>query len=362
MKKLSIIISISFFAFLTIRCGNGTESHTPDYDAPIKVTVSIAGSKNNSSFFSASGKIRSENTADLSTRMMGYVNSIDVKVGDNVTKGQILLTINNADLLAKRAQVNASIAKAKAAFNVAEKDYYRFKNLFEVNSATQKEMDDVTSNFEIAKADLEASKELKNEIEAQFAYSNIRAPFNGVITNRHIEVGGMANPGFPLISIESPGTFEVVASIPESEISNVKSDQIVSVSVKSINKVLSGTVTEVSSSSRNTGGQYLVKIRLNETESSLLSGMFVSVNFPIENIKNDSSLILISKDAIIQKGQLSGVYTIKDNNTAILRWLRLGRPYGDRIEVLSGLNLDEEYIVTADGKLYNGAKVTIQNN
>ena len=70
--------------------------------------------------------------------------------------------------------------------------------------------------------------------------------------------------------------------------------------------------------------------------------------------------IMIPTDAIVHRGQLTGIYTVSQNNTALLRWLRLGRTYGDRVEVLSGLSLDEEYIVKAEGKLYNGVKISVQ--
>ena len=75
----------------------------------------------NNPFLSVSGKIQASNSADLSTRMMGYVNKVHVNVGDKVRKGQLLVSINNNDLQAKRAQVNAGITEATAAFNNAQK-------------------------------------------------------------------------------------------------------------------------------------------------------------------------------------------------------------------------------------------------
>ena len=87
--------------------------------------------------------------------------------------------------------------------------------------------------------------------------------------------------------------------------------------------------------------------------------MFATVQFPIEKTEK-TSLTLLSKESLIIKGQLSGVYTVSQNNTAILRWLRLGRTFGNQVEVLSGLSKGESYIVSAKGKLFNGAKVTIQ--
>ena len=290
---------------------------------------------------------------------MGFVNKVHVNVGDKVSKGQLLITINNADLQAKKAQVNASITEATAAFNNAEKDYNRFKSLFANNSASQKEMDDMTAHFEMAKARLNAAKEMENEVNAQFAYSNLKAPFDGVVTLKTVKEGDMANPGQPLVSVETPGTFEVVAMIPETEISQIKNGAEVDVFVKSVDGKLKGKVTEVSASAKHTGGQYLVKIVLYATDANILSGMFATVQFPVEN-QTATHMVLIPKEALLTKGQLSGVYTVSQSNTALLRWLRLGRSFGDQVEVLSGLSANETYIVSAQSKLFNGAKVIIQ--
>jgi len=358
MKKIYTILSLSVALLLT-SCGSEDKKVVEDNSPVISVKTNQVETNGNSPFLSVSGKIQATNSADLSTRMMGYVNKVHVKVGDKVRKGQLLVSINNSDLQAKSAQVNAGITEATAAFNNAQKDYNRFKNLFVDNSASQKEMDDMTANFEIAKARLEATNQMKNEVNAQFAYSNITAPFSGTVTSKNVEAGNMANPGIPLISIETPGNFEVMTMVPETEISAIKKGTIVSVLVKSINKTLKGKVAELSTSAKNTGGQYLVKIDLDKTDANILSGMFTTVQFPIER-KATSKMVLIPTEAIVTNGQLSGVYTVSQSNTAMLRWLRLGRTFGNQVEVLSGLNSDESYIVSAEGKLFNGAKITIQ--
>ncbi len=359
MKKYINIISFIAASLFLTSCSNEDKKVVVDNTPAIRVKVSQTVKNNKSQFLSVSGKIQASNSADLSTRMMGYVNKVYVNVGDKVKKGQLLISINNSDLEAKKGQVNAGITQAKAAFKNAEKNYNRFKNLFESNSVTQKEMDDMTANYEVAKAGLEAANQMKNEINAQFTYSNITAPFGGVITSKNIEAGDMANPGMPLISLETPKKFEVMAMVPETEISNIKKGTAVNVLVKAIDKTIIGKVTEVSTSAKNTGGQYLAKIALAKTDATILSGMFSTVQFPVER-KVKSELVLIPMDAIVKNGQLSGVYTVSSSNTALLRWLRLGRTYGNSVEVLSGLNTDESYIVSAEGKLFNGAKISIQ--
>lgn len=353
-----IYTTLLVVAALTITgCSGSSKKNSANRTPAIAVTVSSAAAENSSPFLTASGKIEAVNSASLSTRMMGFVNKVHVTVGQKVNKGQLLISINNADLSAKQAQANAGVTEAQAAFSNAEKDYQRFQNLFAENSATQKELDDQRARYEMAKARLEGARQMKNEVESQFAYVNLRAPFNGVITNKFIDEGDMANPGVPLISVEGSGSFQVTASVPEREIAKIKSGEEVQVLVKSLDIKLPGTITEVSTSARNTGGQYLVKVVLDETESGILSGMYATVQFPVEN-SGDATALLIPKEAIVHRGELTGIYTVSQSNTAILRWLRLGRTIGDKVEVLSGLSPEEKYIVEADSKLFNGIRLT----
>jgi len=358
MKKIHTILIFSI-VLLIGSCGPKDQKMAEDNSPAISVTTSLVAVNDSSPFLSVSGKIQAIQSADISTRIMGYVSKVYVNVGDNVQKGQLLIAINNTDLQAKRAQVNAGITEATVAFTTAQTDYKRYKNLFAKQSASQKEMDDMAANFEMAKARLESANQMKNEVNAQFAYSNITAPFSGVITAQNSKEGAMANPGMPLISMEAPGNFEVMALVPETEITEIKKGTTVAVVVKSIHKTIAGKVMEVSSSAKNTGGQYLVKIELDKTDANILSGMFTTVQFPVER-KEQVRTVMIPKQAIVTNGQLSGVYTVSQRNTALLRWLRLGRSFGDQVEVLSGLQADEAYIVSAEGKLYNGVRVNLQ--
>ena len=358
-NKKYIITAILGATILISGCGSEDKKAVVDNSPAIAVQVKTVSEDSSSPFLTVSGKIEAAKSANISTRMMGYVDKIYVNVGDKVNKGQLLMSVNNADLSAQLAQVNAGITEAEAAFTNAEKDFNRFSTLFKENSASQKELDDITANYNMAKARLESAKQMRNGVNAQMGYANIRAPFNGVVTNKFISAGDMANPGMPLLEVESPGKYQVLAMVPESEILAVKNDTEVTVQVKALNENVKGKVTEVSTSSKNTGGQYLVKVILDKTDAQILSGMYATVHFPVAR-KTTSSAVMIPVQAIVKKGQLSGIYTVSQSNTALLRWLRLGRTFGDQVEVLSGLSADEQYIVSAEGKLFNGAKISNQ--
>jgi RND family efflux transporter MFP subunit len=361
-KKTLTILAIS--SLILTSCGSDKKENVADLPA---IPVEVAGNSkaSNSAYITASGKIESENSANLSTRMMGYVTKVNVKVGQNVSAGQLLVSINNTDLQAKKAQVDASITQATAGYNNAKKDYDRFTNLFAQQSASQKELDDMTSRYEMAKAGLEAAKQMRNEVMAQFSYSNITAPFSGTVINTFVKEGDMANPGMPLVSIEGASRLQVTAMVSESDISNVKNGMPVKINVKSLNKEVAGKVSEVSLSAKNTGGQYLVKVTLDKMDKEILSGMFVNVQFAKEKTEVNpltvkSDIVLVPESALVRQGQLTGIYTIGSGNVAILRWLRIGKTFGNQVEILSGLSADEQYIVSAEGKLFNGAKISVQ--
>ncbi|WP_339627728.1 efflux RND transporter periplasmic adaptor subunit [uncultured Maribacter sp.] len=358
-NKKYIITAILGATILISSCGSEDKKVVIDNSPAVPVKVKTVSEDNSSPFLTVSGKIEAVKSANISTRMMGYVDKIYVGVGDKVRDGQLLMSVNNADVSAQLAQVNAGITEAEAAYTIAEKDFNRYTTLFQENSASQKELDDITANYNMAKARLESAKQMRNGVNAQMEYANIRAPFDGVVTNKFINTGDMANPGMPLMEVESPDKYQVLTMVPESEILAVKNDSEVTVQIKALNKNVKGTVTEVSTSSKNTGGQYLVKVIIDKTDAQILSGMYATVQFPVAR-KTTSSAIIIPIGAIVKNGQLTGIYTVSQSNTALLRWLRLGRTFGDQVEVLSGLAADEQYIVSAEGKLFNGAKISNQ--
>ncbi|MEQ8928033.1 MAG: efflux RND transporter periplasmic adaptor subunit [Fulvivirga sp.] len=355
MNIIKSIILTGTALLLFTQCGSDNTEATTEI-APIKAKVAKAEVISSDQSISVSGKIEATNSANLSTRMMGNITSVKVKPGDKVSKGTLLLTLSTADLTAKKAQVEASIAQAESAFQNAENDFNRFKTLFEKGSASEKELENIKTRYEMAKAGLTAAKQMENEVNAQFAYTNISAPFNGVVANTFVKVGDIAHPGMPLVTVEGTANYEAAVLVSESQISDIKVGDVATVLIKSAGKEISGVVREVSPSAKNTGGQFIVKINL-ETKDKLLPGMFVNASINTKGIKNNNSSPLLAKEAIFRNGQLTGIYTLSADNKAILRYVRIGEDRGDKVEVLSGISEGETYILTAEGKLYNGATI-----
>jgi RND family efflux transporter MFP subunit len=360
-KKIYLLPALAV-VFALASCGGDKKEKEVTKESPVAVTLSTTNIGEQNAIM-ASGQIESSQSANISTRIMGRITSIKVKAGDHVSKGQLLATISDEDIQAKRAQTAAVISEAEAAYATAQKDYERYSNLYKQQSATARELDNMTLQYNSAKSRLEAARQMRNEVNAMLAYSSLTAPFSGVVTQKLADEGSIANPGMTILTVEQNATLQVTASISESDISNVKVGDTAVVKIKSANRSFTGKIAQLNPSSQFTGGQYIVKISIPEGEKkSLYSGMFVNVSIPVahKTAISKPDVVMVPQSAIVNRDELTGVYTVSNNNTALLRWIRLGKQYGDKVEVLSGLAKDEPFIATAEGKLYNGVPVTIK--
>lgn len=362
-QKTLAIASLFAFTILLSSCSGDHQENDIKQEAPIAVTVASAGNQIDN-LIQASGQIESKESAVISTRIMGFITSIKVKAGDKVQRGQLLATISNADILARRAQAQAMITEAEAALKDGQKDYERYEALFRQQSASTKEFENVTLHYNSVKAKVEAARQMKNEADAMLTYTNLVAPFSGVVIQTMADEGSMANPGTPILVEEQNGIFQVTASVTESDIDKVKEGADAEVIIKSNGRIIKGKVQEVSPSSQFSGGQYILKVSIPESDSKgLYSGMYVNVS--IQGTARDQSnegITLVPSSALIYRDQLVGLYTISESKTAILRWVRLGKAYGDQMEILSGLSANENFIIQAEGKLYNGAPVQVKQS
>lgn len=363
LKQHLILFLLGVSVFFGVSCSSTTNNNI-EAEKVTPVAVRVANPlMNTDNSIAVTGQIESAESANISTRVMGYITSIKVKVGDHVNKGQLLVTISSDDILAKRAQADAMLSGAKASFENAEKDYQRFTNLYKQKSATAKELDNVTLQYQSAKAGVQSALQMKAEASAMLAYTNITAPFSGTVAQKLANAGSMANPGMPILVLEQNKNLRVSAIVPETEISRIKIHSTATISINSINKTITGTVVEISPSSISTGGQFVVKIGMQQdAQKELNAGMYANVNITTEGKSTSISneVILIPTDAVHHIGQLDALYTISKSNKALLRYVRLGKTYGNNVEVLSGLAQNESFIASSEGKLYNGASVKLK--
>jgi len=308
-----------------------------------------------------SGMVSARQTAVMSTKVMGYIDKIYVKQGDPVKQGQLLIVINSSDLKAKEAQSAAMIAEAEAAANDAQHDYQRYKSLHEQKSVSDKELENMALRNTSAEARLQMARQGLNEVKSMLSYTNIRAPFSGVVTQKMVDEGNIAHPGMPLLSVEQSGDMNVTASVPENYVAYIHVGDPVKIDVKSIGIMINGSISELSPSATMTGGQYGIKISINQKDKEKLrAGMYAGIHIPGKAKEGEAQQIMVRKSSIVVKDQLTGVYVAKDNR-AILHWVRLGNEIGNQVVVLSGLNETDRVIDSGSVKLFNGQKIIVTN-
>lgn len=353
---LSIFVAIG----LLVSCSSEpVKKKSSDFD--LMVNVAQAENIKQAELLSFTGKLEAATYSKLSTRIMGQVEKIDVKLGETVRRGQLLLQISNKDILAKKKQAEANVLVSETLFTDAEKNLERYQALFDKKSASKKELEGMEIQKNVAESKLAAAKGMLIEVEETLKYANIRAPYSGRVTKHFVKVGDLASPGMPLISIEKKGNYQVVARVPESEISQIKLNDYVEVELTALNnRRFKARVSEINPSALDSGNQFEIKLQLDAIKDSsikLYTGMFAKVYIQMGETKR----IVIPKSVLVEKGQLIGVYTLSQSNTALLRWIRVGKSYGNSIEVLSGLSSGEKYIVSYKGKIWDGAKLKVNN-
>ncbi|QTY27390.1 efflux RND transporter periplasmic adaptor subunit [Flavobacterium sp. CS20] len=357
MKSLSYII-LSFVAISFYACGNQNSNSGQNETEAIQVkTISVESS--NDSDLSFSGMLSAEQMSTLKTRQAGYVKNIFVNVGDEVQKNQKLIQIDSEELNAQKKQAQAAVNQAQKQFDLAQKNLKRFERLRQSKSVSDSEFEQVELKFQSAQSGLESAKQQLNQVQSMMSYTSIKAPFSGKISQKLIQVGDMAMPGMPLLTLSSSNQLEVKSTVSESQINSIKKGQNVQIEIPSIGKVYSGKITEVSNSSESSNSQYFVKSIFTEKPEKALAGMYanISVKAPQTNSQYENASIRIPRFAIVQKNGLQGVYVVGKSDTALLRWIKTGSADEETIEVLSGLSANDKIIIDADGRLYNGVKI-----
>jgi len=182
-------------------------------------------------------------------------------------------------------------------------------------------------------------------------YTRIHAPFDGVITEKKMDVGAFASPGLPLFTIEDLQHYRLEVAVNEGDLRYVHRGKSVSVSVDAVEDAqFKGKVIEIVPAADSTSRSFLVKIEL-PADSHLRSGLFGRAQF----VRGERLSVVIPETAVVARGQLQGVYVLDHNEVASLRYVTVGKSSGTQVEVLAGLQ-DGERLVTKPGDLELGGK------
>jgi RND family efflux transporter MFP subunit len=286
------------------------------------------------------GNVVSKETAQVASRVLGYVIELNVDAGDHVTKGQVLLRIDPKEMVEREAQARAALESVQADLVKARNDFERYKGLFEKDSISKKEYDDYSARYEVARAAEQRARAALDEAETQLSYAQVTAPFDGIVASREVNLGDLATPGRGLLSIYMPGTLELVAAVGEQYANYLRVGDTVTVAVPSLRIEQGAKIREVVPQRDVKTRTLTVKVPLSE-HSGLRPGLYGTLSF----CTAESEVVVIPADAVTVVGQLETVKVLEDGNVKV-RQVKTGRKLADgKVEIISGVNAGEVVVL-----------------
>jgi len=382
-RKTLLRFSLLLWMGLVMGCGEKIEPGTsePASEKAIKVVVATAEASSQPFVYEALGTVAAQTASTLSGKIMGTIKAVNIQEGDSVKQGDVLVVIDERQVNAQLRQAEAVLAEtqkaeaaavsarnvATAGAQLAEATYNRYQRLIQEESATRQEFEEVEARYRQSQASLAQAEAMvaaaRSRIEQAKAAvvassvtqrdATILAPYDGTVTAKMIEVGDLASPGIPFLSLEKTGVYQVDLVLPEHHIHAVRLDQKLDVTIPALeNLQLSGTVKTIAPTADQKSRSFMIKAVLSESPL-IRSGMFARVTLPI----GEGGMVLIPSSAVIYQGQLTGFFQLDEKNIARFRLMRIGRVFGDRLEVISGLKPGTRYVVVPPPELKDGTPV-----
>jgi RND family efflux transporter MFP subunit len=330
------------------------------------------------------GNIEANTEAPILARADGYLKRRMADIGDRVRAGQPLAEIEAPEVDQQIRQAQAALQQARAGLDQAQANYEQGKSNMELarvtaqrwaslaaqgvvskqeNDQYQAQYQSQTANVNALEKAIAAQRSNITAAEANLArldeiqsYRVVKAPFDGVITQRNVDVGALVNSANTLLfRIAQTGTLRLYVNVPEASAKSIRAGQAARISVASLpGRHFSGTVSRTTGSLDPATRTLLMEIQVPNGDGALLPGMYATVDF---NSVQANAPLLIPGDTLVILGKGTLVAVVKPDHTVHMQPIQIGRDYGAKLEVLSGLQ-DGDLIIPNPGELAReGTKV-----
>jgi len=340
------------------------------------------------------GTVRSKTQTVISSKVQGYVREVRVREGDLVEAGHLLIAVEDREFRAQVERDQAAVREAEsgldevrrmleeaqAALRSAEADHEyaaataaRYRQLMDRgliaaqdHEQTETRRKSTAAAVEQGRAHILSLKAREEQMRQHIVYAQaqlrtsevtlsdtrIAAPSTGVVVSRRVEPGNLAVPGQPLLVLDDPRRYQLEVEVGESAMGWVRVGQSVSVTLDSIGLAMNGRVAEIVPAADPGSRSVTVKLEL-PPQPGLRSGLFGRASFPAA----ERPVLLLPAAAVVERGQLTGVYVVDGQNVARLRLVTAGPRRGDRVEILSGLNAGERIVTQGAERVTDGARI-----
>jgi membrane fusion protein, multidrug efflux system len=383
MNKIALPLVLAATMLVFAACETSPARKEPSAAAsPVRVKVVEVKESQMPDVYSASGTVRAKTTAVLASKILASVLSVSVREGDRVRAGQNLIRLSAEELAARYRsadsaregaahsveEADSEVAAAKAHLDLAEVTYGRLKDLFDKRSISNQEFDEGGAKRKAAQAVYDSALARREQVRSRAgqmsaeasaaridkSYSNIAAPFSGVVMARNVEPGALAVPGAPLLTLEREGGYRLEAEVEESHSAAIHAGERVPIRIDALNLETTGTVSEIVPLVDAASRSCTVKLDL-PAAGNLRAGLFGRALFP----DGQHGVVAVPRDAVAEHGQLESVLVVEDG-FARSRLITTGTQAGSQVTALSGLHAGEKLIYPVPVGLQDGMPVEVQ--
>ncbi len=337
--KGSILLAVGL-SFVVAGCGHKADKTGTSSLPTATVRIQTVESKKRIATEEVVGTVRAKLRSVIEAKVSGKVSQMLVVPGQQVKAGEQLATID-------AREIQARVEQAAAVRQQADADLKRFASLLEQKILAQAEYDNAQAKARVAQAALV-------EAETMQGYTKVTAPFAGVITRKHADVGDLATPGKPLLEMEDSTALRLEADVPEAVVGRLTLGDKLPVRISALETELEGVISEIAPAADSGSRTFLVKLDLTGT-SGLRAGQFGRVAMPV----GETSALRVPATAMVQRGQMEIVFVVSDGK-AQLRIVKTGKRIGGEVELVSGVEAGEKVVIEGTAGLGDGQTVEVR--
>ncbi len=290
---------------------------------------------------SAVGSIRAVHETSVGSKLLARVVEVNLKAGQAVKEGDVLVRLDDGDLQAKLQQAQAAVRAAAAAYDQAAAEEKRNAPLAKDRAISQQEYDRTLAAMKKAEAELHRAEQSVKEIQATLDWATIRAPMDGVVIDKKVDSGDTVTPGQVLVTIFDPRRMQLVASVRESLALQLQTGQDIDVEVQGLNKQCSGTISEIVPEAQAASRAFQVKVT-GPCPTGIYTGMFGRILIPLA----EEAVLVVPEKSVRNVGQLELVDVVEGGRVS-RRAVRTGRKIDGEVEILSGLREGEQVLASS---------------
>jgi membrane fusion protein, multidrug efflux system len=286
------------------------------------------------------GIVEAERRSTVSSQVAARIEELPVDVDDFVERGDIIVRFRDLPAAADVRQAEAAAQEARVRLEEARANYGRIEQLFRQDRLSKADMDRTTADLKSAQARLDAAEGALSAAGERFENTVVRAPYSGIVVERHVELGEMATVGTPLMTGLSLEHLRVVVDVPQSDIAALRQDAQAWIDLPDGGS-LEAQEIRIFPYADPAAHTFRVRLKLAEGRHGIYPGMWVKVRF----LTGEQQALLVPASAVVQRSELTAVYVLDGGGAPRLRQIRLGRALPDgRVAVLAGLDAGESVV------------------